>query len=148
MHKTIAAAFAASLLLAMPASAQNGRPYDIGAYWNVSAIDVLDGHFEEYAAYLADRWRSNQEFARAQGWILEYHVLTNEYPRAGEPDIYLITRFADMPSAAEVRRRDAAFMAHVQSTPQAQDQQFGQRNAMRTPGSNWLMREMTFPAAR
>lgn len=148
MRKTIMlAAFAATMALAPPAAAQStDRPYDLGALWDVTAIDVEDGHFEEYMAFLADRWRSNQEFARSQGWILEYHVLANNYPRQGEPDLYLITRYADYPSAAEIRRRDAAFMQHLSSNPRTQDQEFGQRGSMRRIGSNMMLREMTFPS--
>ena len=140
-----AALLAASMVFASPAAAQlEGRSYDLASFWNVSAIDVEDGHFEEYMTYLSGQWRRVQDYARQQGWILEYHILANEYPRENEPDLYLVTRFADHASTAEARRRDAAINAYLQQTPQAQDQASGQRGTMRQLGGVMLLRELTF----
>lgn len=146
MKLTLSAALlAASMVFASPAAAQlEGRPYDLGSFWNVAAIDVEDGHFEEYMTFLSGQWRRVQDYARQQGWILEYHILSNEYPRENEPDLYLVTRFADHPSTAESRRRDAAINAFLQQTPQVQDQASGQRGSMRELGGVMLLRELTF----
>lgn len=67
----------AAALINTPAMAQ-GWPMVPGDYWDVSAIEVADGSGLAYATFLADRWRKNQEFAKSQGWIKSYHVLSNE----------------------------------------------------------------------
>ena len=67
-----------------------------------------------------------------------------EYPREGEPDFYLVTRFADHPSTAEARRRDAAINRFMERTAQQQDQASGARGTMRALGGVTLLREPTF----
>ena len=146
MSKPLSAALlAASIIVASPAAAQlDGRSYDIGPFWNVSAIDVEDGHFEEYMTFLSGQWRRIQDFTRQQGWTLDYYVLANEYPRENEPDLYLVTRFRDHPSTEEARRRDAAINRFLEQSPMQQDQASGARSSMRTLGGVMLLREMTF----
>ena len=142
-HAIFVTAFAAALSLTAPAAAQD-RPYDLGSFWNVSAIDVEDGHFEDYMDFLSKRWRDNQAFAKQQGWLLEYHVLANEFPREGEPDLYLITRYADYPSTAELKRRDKIMLDRMKTTPVQADRESGERGKMRKLGSQMLLRELTF----
>ena len=61
--------------------------YKAGAMWNASRIDVEDGQFENYMDFITSTWRGNQEFAKSQGWLLDYHILENINARDGEPDI-------------------------------------------------------------
>ena len=70
-----------SLAFAMPALAQDSWPMESGDYVEVSSIEIDDGHGLEYAQFLASSWKRNQEFAKAQGWITGYEVLTNEFAR-------------------------------------------------------------------
>lgn len=139
-----AAAIAAWLVLASPAAAQSsGQSYELGPYWNVSAIDVKEGHFEEFMGYLADRWRRISEFSRQQGWIIEYHVLSNVFPRENEPDLYLMTRYADFPSTAEFKRREQITLRHLQTDRGAVSRQIGELGRIRTLRSQMLLRELT-----
>ena len=142
MRKTIAAAaLAATLLLAVPAGAQN-RSYAPGPLWDVSMIKVEDGQFENYMDFLNRQWRDNQAYAKSQGWVLDYYILSNEYPRADEPDIYLVTRYMDYPSTAEAKRRDALMLQHMKSDPHALDRQSGDRVKMRTLKGSMMLREL------
>lgn len=101
-----AAAFALSTAVAAPAFAQaNTSPLKAGNYWTVSGIKVKPGQNLRYANELASVWMKNQEYAKSKGWISSYHILTNSYPRSGEPNIYLVTVFADMVDQAEADRR-------------------------------------------
>jgi hypothetical protein len=142
MKATIAAAaLAASLLFAAPAGAQQ-RSYAPGPLWDVASIKVEDGQFENYLDFLNRQWRDNQAYAKSQGWILDYYILSNEYPRADEPDIYLVTRYADFPSNAEIKRRDALMLEHMKSDPHALDRQSGERVKMRTLKGTMMLREL------
>jgi len=146
-HRRLAtgpAAIVAALICASPAPAQDPPPaYELGPYWNVSAIDVEAGHFEEYMAYLAGRWREIQEFSRRQGWILDYHILSNVFPREGEPDLYLMIRYADFPSTDEFRRRERIILEHLRSDRQAISGEMRDRARIVRQGDQMLLRELT-----
>jgi hypothetical protein len=143
MRKLIsAAACAAALAWCVPASAQD-RAYDLGPLWNISMIDVEDGQFENYMDWLNGRWKDNQAFAKKQGWLMDYYILANDDKRAGEPDLYLITRYADYPTTAEIKRRDAIMMKRAQSDAKTMDRESGERGKMRTQMGSMMLRELT-----
>jgi hypothetical protein len=136
------AACAAALAWCIPASAQD-RSYDLGPLWNISMIDVEDGQFENYMDWLKGRWKDNQAFAKKQGWLMDYYILSNDDKRVGEPDLYLVTRYADYPSNAEIKRRDAIMMKRAQSDAKTMDRESGERGKMRTQMGSMLLRELT-----
>lgn len=142
MRKMILPALAAAALsVAAPASAQE-RSFSLGPLWSIGMIDVEDGHFNEYMAWLNGQWRSNQAFAKQQGWLLDYHILDNMDRRPGEPDLYLITRYADFPSRAEIERRDKIMLARMQTTPAGAEQQSAARGKMRKQLGDMTLREL------
>ena len=136
-----AAACASSLVWCMPAFAQD-RPYELGPLWSVGMIDVEDGQFENYMDWLNGQWKANQAFAKQQGWIMDYYILSNDDNRPGEPDLYLITRYADYPSRAEIKRRDAIMLQRMQKSPKVLDRESGERTKMRTQMGGMLLREL------
>ena len=142
MHKwTIGAAALASALTATPALAQESS-YKQGALWTAARIDVLDGQYENYMDWLTKAWVDNQAFAKSQGWILDYHILDNINPRDGEPDIILITRFADYPSVKETERRNAILNKRMNQDDHTADAASGQRGVMRKLMGSVLYREL------
>ena len=106
-------------------------------------IDVEDGQFEAYMDWLNGRWKENQSFAKSQGWNLNYYILANENSRVGEPDLYLITRYSDYPSNAELKRRDAIMLKRANSDVRTQDAESGGRVKMRTQMGSMMLRELT-----
>ena len=82
------------------------------------------------------------EYGRQQGWTKSYHVLSNEYPRQGEPDLYLIRIFDVMADAAENEKRAKAWREHMKKTIKQLDAESGDRAEYRTIGSNVLLREL------
>jgi hypothetical protein len=106
MKRLVCMAAVAALTFAAPVFAQaNTSPLKAGNYWVVSGVKVMPGQGLRYANELASVWMKNQEYAKSKGWISSYHVLSNSYPRAGEPNIYLISVFAEMADQAEADRR-------------------------------------------
>ena len=77
-------------VLAVPAVAQESS-YKPGTVWVASRIDVLPGQSENYMDYLAKTWKKIQELGKAEGIVVEYHVLATMNARADEPDLILIT---------------------------------------------------------
>lgn len=141
MRSFILGAAALALLVTTPAVAQqsSGKPAGL---WIAARVDVEEGQYENYMDYLTRTWIPNQEFAKAQGWITDYHVLDSTNPRDGEPDIVLITRFADHPSVAEMERRNKIMNDRMKSDDHGQDAASGQRNKMRRLMGSVLYREV------
>ena len=113
-----------------------------GALWTAARIDVQDGQMQNYLDYLAKTWTANQDYAKSQGWLLDYHILQSINPRDGEPNIILITRYNDFPSAAEVERRNGLVNQRMQQDDHSAAAASGQRNSMRRQMGSVLYREM------
>ena len=136
----IGAAFLATLATT-PVAAQQSS-YKLGPMWTAGRIDVEDGQYENYMDWLMKVWESNQAFAKSQGWLLDYHILDSVNPRDGEPDLILITRFADFPSVAEIERRNEILNKRMNQDDHSADAASGQRNKMRRQMGSVLYREI------
>ena len=130
---------AIALALASPAVAQE-YPVVPGDYVTVSMISVEDGHDLEYANHLAGMWRKGQDFAVKQGWISGYEIQTNENKRAGEPDYFLITRFAKFADPAQEDAREKAYNAYMATTAAQMQTASGERGKYRTVMGSMLLR--------
>lgn len=142
MHKFALAALGAAAIVmsaAAPAQQSSVKP---GGFWTAARIDVEDGQYEKYMDWLTSTWIPNQEFAKSQGWISDYHILDNVNARDGEPDLILITRFADMPSVPEMERRNAMINERMKQDDHSADAASGQRTKMRRLMGSVLYREV------
>jgi hypothetical protein len=137
----ICAAALAIAATSAPAIAQQSS-YKLGPLWTAARIDVEDGQYENYLDWLMKTWADNQAFAKSQGWILDYYVLDNVNARDGEPDLILITRFADFPSVAEIDRRNAIINERMKQDDHSADAASGQRTKMRRQMGSALYREL------
>ncbi|MES2002459.1 MAG: hypothetical protein V4444_09150 [Pseudomonadota bacterium] len=135
----IGAAVAAALASA-PAAAQQSAMKD-GPMWTAARIAVEEGQMENYMDYLAKTWTVSQDYAKSQGWLLDYYILQSVNPRDGEPNIILISRFADMPSAAESERRTNILNQRLSQDDHSAAAASGQRNTMRKIQGSILYRE-------
>ena len=81
-------------------------------------------------------------YAKSQGWISDYYILDNINSRDGEPDVILVTRYNDFPSAAEIERRNALINERMKQDDHSADAASGQRTKMRTLTGSILYREM------
>ena len=142
MRKLMLTAIAAGMLLsAAPATAQDSS-YKLGPLWTAARIDVADGQYENYMDYLMKTWVDNQNFAKSQGWLLDYYILDNMNPRDGEPDIILLTRFSDFPNVAEIDRRNAIINKRMQQDDHSADVASGDRGKMRKLMGSVMYREL------
>ncbi len=140
-----AAVMAASLALACatPVAAQS-NPFTDGEFLEVSSISIEDGHYLDYANYLADQWRKRQEYAKSQGWISGYEVLANVNKRAGEPDLILVVRFRSVADGAESERRGNAMRAHMRETDAQMNAASGERAKFRHVLGSTLWQVLNF----
>jgi hypothetical protein len=144
MYKSILAALGVvTVAFAVPAIAQD-YPLKGGNYWTVAEITVDDGHFGDYADHLAGAYRKSTDFAKSKGWIKEYHILSNNNKRAGEPDLYLVTISDHVSSPAEDDAREKELNAYLASNARQQDKQSGDRAKFRHLGGTMLLQEMIY----
>ncbi|MCY7280116.1 MAG: hypothetical protein LH610_04330 [Sphingomonas bacterium] len=113
-----------------------------GAMWTAGRIAVEEGQMQNYMDYLTKTWTANQAYSKSQGWLLDYHVLQSINPRDGEPNIVLLTRFADMPTGAEADRRSDILNKRMSQDDHAAAAASGDRNKMRRLLGSVLYREM------
>ena len=137
-----AAALAVAFSSATPAVAQRST-YDPASYWDVGMIDVEDGQFENYMDWISTEWKKQQEWMKSKGYILDYHILSNGYKRGTEPDLYLITVYAEMPTPAKEKKMNDEFVAMMQRDEHKLDAESGVRTKMRTVMGGMLLRELT-----
>jgi hypothetical protein len=143
----MAALFASSIALSLPAAAQESV-YTPGNYWNVQGIYIEDGQFENYMDYVAGNYRRSQEFARRNGWITSYTILLNVNRRQDEPHLYLIQEASRLPTQQEELERERRLNEHMNQTTRAATEGSGQRVTMRRLGSNMLLQELNLRPAR
>ena len=141
MLKSILAALGAVALIVPSTASSQELPLKSGDFWDVGSVTIDDGHFGDYADFLAGQFRKNMEFQKSKGWIKGYHILANVNARDGEPDLYLVTIFDHVTTPAEDIAREKeinAFMA--QSTRQAMAGS-GQRATYRHLKGDMLLQE-------
>jgi hypothetical protein len=113
-----------------PAMAQESS-YTRGTVWEAGRIDVMPGQFENYMDWLAGQWKSIQELGKAEGIVVDYHVLATNNARAGEPDIILLIEYKDYQTTAQ----QEAFNKKVNAMLKADDRKLtaasGERTKMR-----------------
>ena len=123
-------AIAAAIALPSAATAQESS-YKPGTVWQASRIDVLPGQFENYMDYLATTWKKNQEMAKADGIVLDYHVLSVNNARQGEPDLVLIVEYKDYQTTAQQEAFSKKVEAMMAQDSRKQDAASGVRTKMR-----------------
>jgi hypothetical protein len=124
----VLAGFALATLSTAAAQDASFKP---GAYSDVSAIEIVPGQFQNYMDYLATNWKKAQEFNKSKGWITGYRVLVNTYPRAGEPDLYLIVDYVKQYSPEEQLAQQKEFEAFMKQTTRQATTASGERGVMR-----------------
>lgn len=131
-------------VLSSNASAQDEWPLVWGDYWEVAAIDIKPGGGWPYANWLATEWRKNSDFAKSKGWIKDYIMLSNEYARKGEPDLYLVRIMEAVPTGPEGEKRQKEFMEWKKKTAEEMSEASGNRAEYREVQSSSLLQVLTF----
>ena len=126
------------------AQAQDEWPFIGGDYWEVTGIKTADGAGLKYARWLAGEWRKNSEFAKSQGWIKEFMVISNVHARSDEPDLYLIRVFENMATVQEGEERSKAYRDWVKKSMDKRQEESGSRAEYRTFMSTSLLQNMKF----
>jgi len=135
--------FASCAGIPSPASAAEW-PMVPGDFYEVTGVKLKDGGELAYANFLASEWKADQEFAKSKGWIKSYMVLGNNYPRKGEPDLYLVVVSERLPSGPEGDKRQDEYVAWRKKNLAQMVKESGDRLGIREIESNSLLQEMKF----
>lgn len=138
----VAIVAATPALMAIPAAAQE-FPLVAGDYTSLSGIFVEDGGTLAYAQHLAGEWAKQQEFAKSKGWITDYGIYVNVDARDGEPNLYLTSTYRDVPSGAEMERRNKEWEAWSKKTDAQLDTESGNRAKFRKLRGTMMLQEYT-----
>ncbi len=138
-----AAAFAASLALAIPvvAWAQND-PFIGGDYVEVTGVSIDDGHSLDYATFLTGYYKAQEQYAISQGWQTSYEILANVNKRKGEPDLFLVRRYKSLPDGIEGDRRAAMIRKQVKQDDAQMAAASGDRAKFRHIDGTMLLQEL------
>ncbi len=142
MKKSLLVFASLALGVCAPAVAQN-VPLGYGDYVEITSVSIDDGHAVDYANFLGTKWKAQEEFAKAQGWITGYEILANPFKRAGEPDLYLVVRYRSLPDAAEQAKRDDIMRDHVKMDDTQMDADSATRAKYRHVTGSELLQVMT-----
>ena len=120
------------------------RVYENGPVWVVSYIETKPGMFDDYMAYLAGKWRDQNELNKKAGAILDYKVLSVEQPRDGEADVILMVQYKNMAAFDRPLAEAEATSTKVFGSVVKSNQAFADRGKIRDNKGSFSAREMIF----
>lgn len=126
------------------AQAQDEPPFIGGDYWEVTGVKISDGAGLKYSRWLASEWRENSEFAKSQGWIKDFMVISNVHTRSDEPDVYLIVVFENMATVQENEERRKKWLDWAEKSMDKMAEESGNRAEYRTVMSTSLLQHLKF----
>lgn len=146
MKTSIGQRMAATALLCLSlfatAATAGDRPYSQGPIVNVSYIRTTYGMFDDYMKFLAGSWKQEQEALKKAGVIVSYSVLTVEPRSPADPDVVLVTRYANWAALDGLEdKMEAVASAVYGSTAQANAGAID-RGKMRTVLGSTTMQEV------
>lgn len=140
--KHAAILLAALALAAAPAqAASEGPSYEKGPVWDFGQVKTVDGHFDDYMKWLAGPWKAQQEAMKKAGLIVSYKVLLVTDPREGEPDIILVTEYANMAAFDVSTTEEYRIGASIWGALSKANQEQAARSSIRTILGDMLTRE-------
>jgi len=141
----IAGAFALCALGAATASAQAvPRNYDRGPVTMVQDVEVKPGQLNAYMQDLQKGWRVSMEEGKRAGAILSYSIQRPIDPRAGEPNLYLVTVYKDMASVNRPLADSEKSMAGIYGSLDQAHDAVVKRESLRTSKGSLLLESLEF----
>jgi len=67
--------------------------YTEGTVSQVAAIRTIEGHFDDYMAWIDTVWKKEQEAAKKAGYIVKYEVFVAQPRTENDADIYLMITY-------------------------------------------------------
>src|SRR5215467_6372292 len=137
-----------SLLLAAMVSASSfvvsaqDLDYTEGTVSQVTAIQITQGHSDEYYAYLRKEWKPSQEALKKAGIIVDYAVYSTTPRTPNDPDLYLMVTYANMAALDKLDERSDPVTAKVTGGRAKENQGVSERNSYRKILGTETVREL------
>jgi hypothetical protein len=116
--------------------------YTYGTVWEAHGIRVLPGQFENYMDHLAAGWKDVYEYAKKEGYVVDYHVLASNHARVGEPDLILVIEYKDYVKTAEYEAFQKKIDEMLSTNERKADKEYGERESMRETLSSYQYHEL------
>jgi len=126
---------AGALLAAMTMSSSvfaDGQHWSDGPIVNVGYIRTVDGHFDDYIAWLSSTWKKQEEASKKAGLILSYRVLIAQPVGPNDPDIILVTEFKNWAALDNLGSKLDAVSAQIEGSVEKANQSQAERAKIRT----------------
>ncbi len=120
------------------------RPYQEGPVTIVSSIRTLPGMNDAYLRYLATTYRTNMEAAKKAGIVLDYRAYETTPRSPDEPNIYLTVTYANMAAMDGLDDRMEPIMQSSFGDDAARSKAAIDREKMRRPLGQEMIREVVF----
>jgi L-rhamnose mutarotase len=137
-----------SLLLAalvsascLSVSAQDAN-YTEGTVSQVTAIQVTQGHVDEYLTYVRTEWKPNQEALKKAGIITDYTVYSTTPRTPNDPDLYLVVTYANMAALDKLDERSDPVTEKISGNRVKMNKGVSDRNAYRKILGTETIREL------
>ena len=128
-------------LCAASASAQ-AASYTPGSVWTLTNVVVEPGQFEAYLDWLGKEFKKTNDFGIKEGYILSYHVLQVNNPRAGEPDLILAIESRDYLSNAQQLAFQKKYEEFMAKDNRKMDVEAGERKVLRKINGSMELQEL------
>jgi len=123
------------------ASAQDSN-YTEGAVSQVTAIQVTQGHMDEYMTYIRTDWKPSQEALKKAGIITGYTVFSTSPRTANDPDLYLMTTYANMAALDNLDERSDRVTEKLTGGREKEQKGVADRNSYRKILGTETVREL------
>lgn len=141
-HLFQSAALVAIALCALPALAQESRPYTDGNVLEVTSVLTKPGMFDEYMKYLAGSYRQEMEELKKIGVVIEFGIYGTTPRRPGDPDLYLVVTYKNMATLDTLNEKTEPIERKIFGSMKQAAQGMIDRESMRTILGSELIREL------
>jgi len=119
----------------------DGQHWNDGPVVNAAYIRTVDGHFDDYMAWLATTWKKQEEASKKAGLIISYRVLVVEARGPNDPDIILVNEFKNWAALDNLGSKLDAVSTQIEGSVQKADQAQADRGKIRTVIGSRTMQE-------
>jgi hypothetical protein len=127
------AAGAASVCLSMLGTAAfaDDHAYTEGTVSQVSSIRTVEGHFDDYMAWIDTVWKKEQEAAKKAGYIVSYEVFAAQPRSENDPDVYLMITYKNFAALDDSLAKGDAIAKQIEGSVAASNQADADRAKIR-----------------
>ena len=122
----------------------NTRGWEQGYVVQVTEVHTKDGMFNAYINDLSNVWRKFLEAQKEEGDVIGYGMYSNVNPREGEPDLFLTVTFKNWAAFDRGLEYFEKLGTQILGSTDEMREANIDRGELRTIGSTYTLRELTF----